>query len=397
MFKFLLLSLLIVGCSVKTLKRDEGLGANKDLPPGTVEISDSPEKKTPGIPIGKTFEKPLPKGRTHFRVGSWNIMSKTQKVLKEPHGFTGSNGSLPAGTKAMVPLAVMKKFNINIMCLQEIYLKMNRDGSTPSNDDLKGSVYLEAKKQHPMYKDISITTEEEVFVKGKGTTNEQRETISFLYQDTKNVKVKCDPAGKVPMTLAGDRDMAVASCTVSEKPPKKEKIKFLVYCAHFYNPNEAESLKETISRLDDHTEISPLKYNKANPKKGEINGKAILMGDLNSYYKQQGQKQTWAKVKNWSFKPIRFNKGNESTKLTSNNGKVYSSMKIYDDIIPTNEMVVHYEIGTKMPLPIQIYPMKSGSISRTANEDQWLIFKQFADHIPIKADYCIKECKKRTL
>ena len=69
----------------------------------------------------------------------------------------------------------------------------------------------------------------------------------------------------------------------------------------------------------------------------------------------------------------------------------YSTI-IYDDIVPTNEMYPHYKKGTKMPLPIQIFLMNSGNISKSPKPKQWDKYKDYTDHIPVKADYCIEEC-----
>ena len=81
------------------------------------------------------------------------------------------DGNVPKGSKAMVPLALMKEFKINILCLQEIYLKMKSDCSEPDKADLKGTVYKEALKKHPSYPGIDTFTETDVFRKGPGSTN----------------------------------------------------------------------------------------------------------------------------------------------------------------------------------------------------------------------------------
>ena len=211
---------------MKHTKQDLGPDEEKDIPPSTIEISDPPKKKPPGVPIGKTYEKELPRGKSYFRVATWNIQSKTQEKLKEDHKLTKPDGNVPKGSKAMVPLALMKEFKINILCLQEIYLEMKPDGSEPDKADLKGTVYMEALKKHPSYPGIDTFTETDVFRKGPGTTNEQREMITFLTQDTGDLKVSCSSKGKIAMTAKNDREIGIASCSVAKKGSTSKKLSF---------------------------------------------------------------------------------------------------------------------------------------------------------------------------
>lgn len=318
-----------------------------------------------------------PGGNT-LRVGTWSLGGITYKKLKsrQPIPYIFPNKKI-----AEVPLELMNKYNIDVLCLNHIYQRKRLWGV----ESAKGTIFGEYVQHSYGGEDFSIETTK---LKNEFFPIVWRTNIGTII--AKKSSVSCQPP--VPNILSFGNSSRSQIHWVSCFH-KKSKRRFFMGCAHI---NETKKqLKKSIAGLDKMTTKTPLSFN------GRGNS-FIIGGDFNSF---PGKKSTTTnpfskKTLGWNElgiplpKKISITPFNDEditfTKVFRKRGNKFFGKRLFqrnvDDLIHSLDLNKHWV--QKSVLPVQIFLLDpQNNANQELDKQRWVDFGNITDHLPVTSDF----------